>query len=152
MNVRLISITQDNNLIQKRIMDLLTEYSDNLDNTNEEMLKQQFNEAMNSIFSSNNIISYIANFARVCTNRDEIKTNIENDYNTCIKLWNNKHLTPLESINIDFIVEDVSRALLAQITRYRHTTFGVESQRYCNYKNKDIEYVLPEKLLTIKLL
>ncbi len=151
MNVKVISITSNQEAIKSRIMALLQEYSDNLDNTNEFHLQEEFKTAMDNIFLNNNIITYIAEFARVCTNRDDKNNNIENDYNTCIRLWKNKHLTPFESINIDFLIEGVSRALLGQITRYRHCSFNVESQRYCNYKDKDLEFIMPDSIMKIGL-
>ncbi len=42
------------------------------------------------------------------------------------------HWSVLEHCWFSFEVKDVSRALLAQITRHRHLSFSVRSQRYCN--------------------
>ena len=41
------------------------------------------------------------------------------------------HLSVWEHINFTFHVSDVSRALLTQLTRHRHASFSVRSQRYC---------------------
>lgn len=92
--------------------------------------------------TTKDIVSYIAEFARVCTHRDQKETSIERDLEFCKTLWKNGHHTPFESINIDFLIEDVSRSLLAQITRYRHASFNVESQRYCKY-DKDTKFIQP---------
>lgn len=43
-----------------------------------------------------------------------------------------KHETPLEHVNLSFEVV-CDRAVLAQWTRHRISSFNVESQRYCNY-------------------
>ncbi|MGN0631467.1 MAG: FAD-dependent thymidylate synthase, partial [Ruminococcus sp.] len=40
------------------------------------------------------------------------------------------HESPIEHVSFTFGIEGVSRALLAQITRHRHASFSVQSQRY----------------------
>lgn len=95
--------------------------------------------------TTKDIVSYIAEFARVCTHRDQKETLIERDLEFCKTLWKNGHHTPFESINVDFLIEDVSRSLLAQITRYRHATFSVESQRYCKYDD-NIDFIIPRTI------
>ena len=42
------------------------------------------------------------------------------------------HTSVTEFCTFTFHIEGVSRALLAQITRHRHMSFAVRSQRYCN--------------------
>lgn len=51
------------------------------------------------------------------------------------------HASPTEHASFTFAIEGVSRTLLAQITRHRHASFSVQSQRYVNLKN--FEYVVP---------
>ena len=46
--------------------------------------------------------------------------------------YNSGHHSVLEFANFTFHIEGVSRALLAQLTRHRHASFAVRSQRYCN--------------------
>lgn len=92
--------------------------------------------------TSKDICQYIAEFARVCTRRDEKLSTSEQDLNRCNSLWKMGHGTPFESINIDFLIEGVSRSLLAQITRYRHASYNVESQRYVKY-DKDTKFIEP---------
>lgn len=41
------------------------------------------------------------------------------------------HMSVLEHISFTFRVEGVSRALLAQLSRHRHASMSVRSQRYC---------------------
>lgn len=57
----------------------------------------------------------------------------------CIK---SGHTSVLEHANYTFKITGVSRSLLAQLTRHRHASYSVESQRYCKYN--DLEFVLPE--------
>lgn len=52
------------------------------------------------------------------------------------------HWSVLEHCWFSFEVSGVSRVLLAQITRHRHLSFSVRSQRYCDEGNMD--YVLPD--------
>lgn len=47
------------------------------------------------------------------------------------------HTSTLEHINFTFIIEDVSRALMAQLTRSRHMGFSIKSQRYVRYGSRD---------------
>lgn len=44
-----------------------------------------------------------------------------------------KHMSIFEHAYLTFKVEGISRACLAQLTRHRHMSFCVESQRYCKY-------------------
>lgn len=43
------------------------------------------------------------------------------------------HYSVLEHASASFLVRDVSRALLAELSRHRHLSFSVVSQRYVNY-------------------
>lgn len=52
------------------------------------------------------------------------------------------HESLLEHANFTFLIEGVSRSLLAQLTRHRHFSFSVESQRYVPYK-EGFAYVVP---------
>jgi thymidylate synthase (FAD) len=51
------------------------------------------------------------------------------------------HESVLEHSSASFYIEGVSRALLAELTRHRHLSFSVESQRYVDYS--DTEPVIP---------
>jgi thymidylate synthase (FAD) len=46
---------------------------------------------------------------------------------------NSGHTSTLEHISFTFAVEGVSRSLLAQLTRHRHFSFSVQSQRYVKF-------------------
>jgi thymidylate synthase (FAD) len=43
------------------------------------------------------------------------------------------HYSVLEHASVSFLVRGVSRALLAELSRHRHLSFSVVSQRYVNY-------------------
>lgn len=51
------------------------------------------------------------------------------------------HESPIEHISFTFAIEGVSRSLLAQITRHRHASFSVQSQRYV--KQNNFVYITP---------
>ncbi|AHM66891.1 thymidylate synthase, flavin-dependent [Paenibacillus polymyxa SQR-21] len=57
------------------------------------------------------------------------------------------HTSTLEHITYTFAIEGVSRALLAQLTRHRHLSFSVQSQRYVRMgsgnKIGGFDYVTP---------
>lgn len=47
------------------------------------------------------------------------------------------HLSVWEHISFTFHIEGVSRSLLAQLTRHRHASYSVRSQRYCKEAGAD---------------
>lgn len=51
------------------------------------------------------------------------------------KLSSLGHESPFEHAVFTFAIEDVSRSMMAQITRHRIASFSVQSQRYVNMKN-----------------
>lgn len=56
------------------------------------------------------------------------------------------HHTVLEPVSFTFLIENVSRACMAQLTRYRLASFNVQSQRYCDMKNA--KFTVPTTLNT----
>lgn len=54
------------------------------------------------------------------------------------------HESPMEHMTFSFGIENVSRSLLAQITRHRMASFSVQSQRYV--AEKDFEFVTPPEI------
>lgn len=54
------------------------------------------------------------------------------------------HESPMEHMTFSFGIENVSRSLLAQITRHRMASFSVQSQRYVT--EKDFEFVTPPQI------
>lgn len=60
----------------------------------------------------------------------------------CIK---SGHTSILENASFTFKITGCSRSFLSQITRHRHASFAVESQRYVEYDN--LSWVLPTDLM-----
>lgn len=62
-------------------------------------------------------------------------------------IMNSGHTSTMEHINFTFSIEGVSRSLLAQLTRHRHFSFSVQSQRYVKLesgsKSGGFDYVIP---------
>lgn len=56
------------------------------------------------------------------------------------------HDSVLEHVSFTFDVQNVSRALLAQLTRHRIASYTVESQRYVDYTKKPLRYILPKSI------
>lgn len=64
------------------------------------------------------------------------------------------HTSTLEHITFTFAVENVSRALLAQLTRHRHISFSVQSQRYVKLSSDSrsggFDYIMPRTVVGIR--
>ncbi len=75
---------------------------------------------------------------------DTLLTRIEqNDQRAFIKkVLQMGHLSVMEHISFTFLIEGVSRSLLAQLTRHRIASFSVQSQRYVSYE-KGFGYIVP---------
>ena len=58
------------------------------------------------------------------------------------KIMSMGHESVLEHVSFSFLIEGVSRVLLAQLTRHRIASFSVQSQRYVSYQ-KGFGYVVP---------
>lgn len=54
------------------------------------------------------------------------------------------HESVVEHATFTFVIEDVSRALLAQLTRHRIASFSVQSQRYV--RMHDFKFVIPPRI------
>lgn len=55
-----------------------------------------------------------------------------------------KHLSILEHVSFTFAIEGISRACSHQLTRYRHASFSMQSQRYVSAENA--EFILPPSM------
>lgn len=58
------------------------------------------------------------------------------------------HMSVYEHVSFTFMIEGVSRALLAQLTRHRHAAYSVQSQRYCDMSN--CRFVIPDSIENLK--
>jgi len=63
------------------------------------------------------------------------------------KLISFGHESPLEHITFTFGLEGVSRSLLAQLSRHRHQSMSVKSQRYCT--ELDFKFIIPPEIENI---
>lgn len=62
------------------------------------------------------------------------------------RLFRRGHWGPFEHPQITLAVEGVSRSCMAQITRHRHASFDVQSQRYVDFGDKDDPVKVPKSL------
>jgi thymidylate synthase (FAD) len=60
------------------------------------------------------------------------------------------HTSTLEHLQFTFSVEGLSRAALGQLTRHRHQSFSVQSQRYVKFgsdsRSEGFDYIIPDKI------
>ena len=90
----------------------------------------------------------VAAAARLCYSASEIddlfKNMTDEKAESLIKrLQSMGHESPFEHITFTFAVEDVSRVLLAQLTRHRLASYSVQSMRYVH---DDFGYVTPDAI------
>ena len=52
-----------------------------------------------------------------------------------------RHMSVLEHVSFTFHIQGISRACLAQLSRHRHISLSVRSQRYC--REDDLQFVNP---------
>lgn len=88
----------------------------------------------------------IASAAKLCYARSDIDTVMdgltpEKTEQFLEMLSSLGHESPIEHISFTFGIENVSRALLAQITRHRIASFSVQSQRYV--AEDGFDFILP---------
>ncbi|MDR2676899.1 MAG: FAD-dependent thymidylate synthase [Endomicrobium sp.] len=69
-----------------------------------------------------------------------------------LKVISSGHHSVLEHASFTFVIENVSRALLAQLTRHRIASFSVQSQRYIKFKRNSVKFIIPETIKKNKLL
>lgn len=97
---------------------------------------------------TNEPIELIYKAFRICYSKDRVsEMKLPSDEEMCIFIKDKldiNHESPLEHVSMTFLVEDVSRSLLAQLTRHRTGKFSVQSQRYVNSKN--FSFVMPEEV------
>lgn len=91
----------------------------------------------------------IASAAKLCYARADIDTvmdglDTQKSRDFIDMLGELGHQSPIEHISFTFGIENVSRALLAQITRHRIASFSVQSQRYVS--EADFKYVTPPEI------
>lgn len=60
------------------------------------------------------------------------------------RIARDRHLSTLEHLSFTFAVEGISRACLAQLSRHRHISLSVQSQRYVDMK--ETEFIIPPSM------
>ena len=60
-------------------------------------------------------------------------------------LWTAKHYSVFEHVSLTYAVEGISRACLAQLSRHRHLSLSVQSQRYVDVRVRETG-MLPIKI------
>jgi len=63
------------------------------------------------------------------------------------RLFRKGHFGPLEHPSITIAIKGISRVTMAQLTRHRHATFDVQSQRYVDFSSKEDPVVEPLSLV-----
>jgi thymidylate synthase (FAD) len=65
-------------------------------------------------------------------------------------IMNSGHTSTMEHLTFTFSIEGVSRSLLAQLTRHRHFSYSVQSQRYVKLesdsKSGGFDYIVPKSV------
>ena len=91
------------------------------------------------ITATQNPMDVISMAAGVCYG----KTNV--DSKRAERCFRNGHLSVFEHASATFHIKGISRSCMAQLTRHRHASFCVQSQRYCKYGlDGDDWFVVPE--------
>jgi thymidylate synthase (FAD) len=98
------------------------------------------------IQATTNPIKLIADIASICYGKEEAN-NPEKLVKNLNKLG---HHSVFEHVWFTFKIEGISRACLAQLTRHRHASFTVRSQRYCEEGN--FKAVVPDSIWNDKVL
>lgn len=82
-----------------------------------------------------NPVKLITDVASICYGRNEAK----NPGKLVRHLHELGHHSTFEHVYYTFKIENISRACLGQLTRHRHASFSVRSQRYCDEGDQRIE-------------
>ena len=88
-----------------------------------------------------NPIKLITDVASICYGNDEAKYPDK----LLMHLFKNGHHSTFEHVYFTFKIEDISRVCLAQLTRHRHASYSVRSQRYCDEGEQ--RYIIPNEIL-----
>lgn len=96
--------------------------------------------------ATDNPIELISTIASICYGKEEAIYPLK----LVNSLFKSGHHSVFEHVYYTFKIEGISRVCLAQLTRHRHASFTVRSQRYCN--ESDMDYIIPNNILNNKLL
>lgn len=65
------------------------------------------------------------------------------------RLLGHGHYGPFEHAHATFAVKGISRSCMAQITRHRHVSFDIQSQRYVSFDDVDLEDVRSGEMVVV---
>lgn len=82
------------------------------------------------------LISYTPAAAALCGGAAGTCYNAKSPHRALDSAMQGGHYSVLEHASFSFEISDVSRVLLAQLTRHRIASFSVQSQRYCGANNQ----------------
>lgn len=92
------------------------------------------------IQATENAGKMIADIASICYGKEEAK----NPERLLRNLYKLGHGSVFEHAYYTFKIEGISRACLAQLTRHRHASYTVRSQRYCSESEQS--FIVPESM------
>jgi thymidylate synthase (FAD) len=87
-----------------------------------------------------NPVKLITDVASICYGNDEAKY----PERLFKHLYESGHHSTFEHVYFTFKIEGISRACLAQLTRHRHASYSVRSQRYCD--ESETQVVVPDSV------
>jgi len=87
---------------------------------------------------TNNPVKLLTDIASICYGKKEAK----HPEKLLKHLVDSNHHSVLEHAFYTFKIEGISRACLGQLTRHRHASYTVRSQRYCDESEQKI--IIPE--------
>lgn len=107
--------------------------------------------AIRTCYSANKPTEIVAKEGEKYFNRDATDGEGGKEADRLIRhIIRSKHTSTLEHISYTFAIEGLSRSALAQLTRHRHFSFSVQSQRYVKFGSDDrsggFGYVVPWSL------
>lgn len=65
------------------------------------------------------------------------------------RLLGHGHYGPFEHAHATFAVKGISRSCMAQITRHRHVSFDIQSQRYVSFDDVDLDDVRSGEMVVV---
>ena len=79
-----------------------------------------------------------------CNHTEEyVEQCIEKHWELVKKVLSSGHESIAENVVFTFSIQEVSRSLTHQLVRHRLACYSQQSQRYVNFKDKELSYVYP---------
>lgn len=90
---------------------------------------------VNLVQSTPNAVKLLTDVASICYGKEEAS----NPDKLFKHLYSSGHHSVFEHIYFTFKIKGITRNCLAQLTRHRHASFSVRSQRYCDEGEQQID-------------